>query len=44
MLLIGPAPIVAASWVSMLVRPAPVSDFAMTVSEPLVPETTTSSV
>ena len=44
MLLIGPAPISAASWVSMLVRVAPVSDFASACVEPEVPVTTTSSM
>ena len=39
MLLIGPAPISAASEVSILVRVAPVSDLAMTDFEPLVPVT-----
>jgi len=44
MLVIGPAPISAASAVSMLVRAAPVSDLATTRSVREVPETSTSSV
>jgi len=45
MLLIGPAPIsAAASCVSMLVRVAPVSDFASACVDPEVPVTTTSSI
>ena len=44
MLLIGPAPISAASEVSMLVLVAPVSDFASADRDPLVPLTTTSSM
>jgi hypothetical protein len=44
MVRIGPAPIAAATSVSMLVRAAPVSNVARTDSDPVVPLTTTSSV